>query len=66
MISLYHNSNNNWEFVNLYPVELENDMVYYALAKDGANYSYKEISKTDAISYTENYEGKNKSFIYHR
>lgn len=39
-------------------------MVYYALARDGANYSYKEISRADAISYTENYEGKNKSLVF--
>ncbi len=64
VIPLYHISNNHWEFVNLYLVGLENDMVYYALARDGANYSYKEISRVDAISYTENYEGKNKSLVF--
>lgn len=65
-ISLYQmKSEYDWEFANIYPIELENDMIYYALTKEKDHYSYREISKEDAISYTKNYEGRNKQYIHH-
>jgi len=65
-ISLYNiNPDFTWEFATLYPIELENDMLYYALAKEKDHYTYHEITKEDAICYTKNYEGRNKGLIYH-
>ncbi len=54
-----------WEFVNLYAISLKDDMLYYALAKNEDHYTYQEITKSDAISYTKNYQGENKCLIYH-
>lgn len=55
----------DWELINLYAISLKNDMLYYSLAKEDNKYTYKEITKSDAISYTNHYEGKNKTLIYH-
>lgn len=53
-------------FAEIYPVELKNDMMYYAVVKEDNHYVYKEISKEEVIHYINDYKGNNKNLIYHR
>ncbi len=67
-VSLFdQSSDNDWTFVNIYPVELENDMLYYAILPDkNSCYSLQKITKTDAVHYVNNLRGNNKKLIYHK
>lgn len=58
-------NNGEWEFMTIFPVQLEQDKIYYALLKENNQYHYQKILESDAVHYTQNMEGKNKQLIYH-
>lgn len=63
-IFLFNDTNQNWSFMNIYPVILENDVVYYVLEQKENTCSFTEISMEDAIFYTKQFKGQNKKAIY--
>lgn len=50
--------------MNIYPVILENDVVYYALEQKDNSCNFTEISMEDAIFYTKQLKGQNKKAVY--
>lgn len=56
-------ANGDWEFINIYPVELSNDTLYYMLSGNDGNLSFQEITRSDALHYKDVLDGKRKHLI---
>lgn len=57
------NNTKDWDFVKLYAIDLEDEMLYWCLEKDGKNFSFHETSRNEAKHYVKNMKGINKEYI---
>ena len=65
VVSLYQiESDQHWNFVNLYPVQLKKDTIYFMLKQEQDGSYFTEIPESDALHYTEMMDGNNKHLIY--
>lgn len=60
---LYEQSDDDWDFVNIYPIRLTDDIRYYILHKVDGRFRFYEINRSDAIYYANNLEGTGKKRI---
>ena len=51
------NEDTLWEFVNLYPIELDQETIYFILEKVNNKFCFYEITKQDALHYFTNLNG---------
>ncbi len=52
-----------WNYINIYPVDLSTDTVYYMLEEKRGEISFEEISRADALYYNDSMDGNNKKLI---
>ena len=57
------NDKQNWDFVKLYAIDLEDEMLYWCLEKQDKNFTFHEISRNEAKHYVKNMKGINKEYI---
>lgn len=66
-ISLFQEyDDRDWEFINLYPLHLKDDSLYFALTKRENKYHFNRISEEEALIYTKELKGMNKQYIYRK
>lgn len=58
-----NNENKDWDYVKLYAINLEDDMLYWALEKINNKFSLQEISRDKAKYYVKEMKGTNKEYI---
>jgi len=64
-IYLFENVNfEKWNFVNLYPIKLNDDRLYLVLEKNDEKVSLKNISENDAVQYVKTMRGINKDLLH--
>ncbi len=54
----------NWDFINIYPVQLENDILYFMLEETKTGCDFYEITENDVKHYTK-MKGLNKNILKH-
>ena len=52
-----------WEFVNIYPIKLRDNILYFILEKTYNGYSFHEITELDAIHHVKELRGTNKEVL---
>lgn len=64
-VSLYQNfDEDNWEFMNVYPVCLQNDMLYFMLKQGYKGFDFYKISEEDAFQYAKQFKGIGKDKLH--
>lgn len=54
----------NWNLINLYPINLKNDRIYFILEQEKNGFCFHQTTREDAKQYTKNFRGNNKHLIY--
>ena len=52
-----YNEDDTWEFVNLYSIELDQEIIYFVLVQINDEFDFYEITKQEALHYFTNLNG---------
>jgi len=65
-VFLYDDIKENWEFINVYPFNLNGEMIYFVLKKENDRFCFYETTQNDALTYVKTLKGENKEFVLKR
>lgn len=64
-VKLFQLSNlEEWNLVTLYPINLQNDRIYFVLEQDQSSFQFHETTREEAKQYKKHFHGANKDLIY--
>jgi len=56
----------DWDFIDIYPVHLKDNSLYYAIRKEKNTYIFDKVDNEEANIYLKELKGKNKELFYRR
>jgi len=59
-VTLFDDSNDNWDFVDIYRIDYSENTIYYALVPNANGYDFLPISYSDVISFVQSLKGPRK------